>query len=1455
MRFSTKTILSSLLLSLLLPVLAQADDWPTFRHDNRRSGTTAEAFEVTQLAPAWQWQSPWRPVTAWHGAADVDAYRKIKELGDARNYDSAYFTVVVGQRVYFGSSADDALRCLNLTTGEELWSYVSGGPIRIAPTVAEGRVYFGCDDGYAYCLDAENGELVWRYRPAGTERRVMVDGRLISQWPCRSGVLVVEGTAYFSAGMLPWMPSYLCAVDAVTGQLSGEEHFERRYDAGHTPEAAMLATSDRIFVPQGKLGPAIMQLSDGEPLGTLPGASTFAVLSSEEGLFSGPFSRDIGLRGTDAETRQEVAYHPTAVAMLAEGDIYYLLAEGAVWALNNADRSNLWSTPVEGGCSLIRAGDHLLVGGDGQVWALEVATGEIVWQMPVGGRAYGLTAANGALVVSLDTGSLEVFQLDADAEFVLPAVEAASEEAEQAAQLETRTPLIAPYVQFTGPGRAVIRWETEEPCSTVVEFRLGEQTFEYVDATPVTQHEATWSGLQAERVYGYRALGEVEGELVQFGGGSLDTFYNYLPPALEAQEEAADLPFGELCEAFGVYCQSEFPQGLCMVLGDVEGTLAPQLATLGDLRVVVVESNAQRAAALRERWLAAGVYGPRLVVLEAENLATLPLPGMLANVIVVAEGDAPSYDPAVLARLLRPQGGVLIDQNPATAAEAYWQAAEGFAVQASADAGGLLVLRGELPGAADWTHQYGSGANAGFTGETLGGARASTDFDLQWLGRPGPRYHADRQVRKPAPLSVAGRMFAQGQERIIALDAYNGMPLWSLELPGLQRYDIPHDASNWTADDEYLYVALGDRAWQLEAATGHVARRLPITPGGRDEVNYHWGYIGSQGDYLVGSANAREANHTGWWGGEFWYDGEVNTLAASDRLFAYGKTSGETAWSYEGAVIVNTSIVTSDDRVYFVETRDEETVGNYAGRIMLNEHWPEPHLVALDLATGEVVWRKPLPQLPAQATFSVALGEDRIITNASTDGVFHVAAYSTEDGEPIWQRDLPWVFRGHGAHYSRPVIVGERLFVRPNVVDLATGEPLELKMPGGGCGTYCATSDAFIFRSGDIALWSPETEQLSSFQRLRPGCWLNAIPAGGLLLAPEAGGGCSCGIWLETSAAFAPAAYPPPSLKTRDRGFVDQMTLELFNRVAGGEIRYTFDGTPPTPESPLYEEPIDIEFDVALSAATFWPQEDGTVRESTPISADFKRSYPTPAIEGNVIAFTEELEVALRQNGETGQMHYTLDGTDPTLDSPRLEGTTITLTDSCVLSVSTIWQFDDPAAPQPVVISPPSRKEYTRVEARTPSEELRINFTHASFPVAEGYESDYGNDFRVHPNGYTYGWTEDLWGRIRSRGDREDKLRCPFFEMQPGATWEIAVENGDYEVTVCIGEIFYGVEKGTIYVEGVTFCEDVELERYETREYTETVTVTDGRITLTTHDDPRGNKSTRLNYLHITPVE
>jgi hypothetical protein len=68
------------------------------------------------------------------------------------------------------------------------------------------------------------------------------------------------------------------------------------------------------------------------------------------------------------------------------------------------------------------------------------------------------------------------------------------------------------------------------------------------------------------------------------------------------------------------------------------------------------------------------------------------------------------------------------------------------------------------------------------------------------------------------------------------------------------------------------------------------------------------------------------------------------------------------------------------------------------------------------------------------------------------------------------------------------------------------------------------TAYGLLYRGIDVSLtfWSKTSKKQSHWPRLRPSCWLSVLPAQGLFLAPEGGGGCSCGGWMETSLAFIP---------------------------------------------------------------------------------------------------------------------------------------------------------------------------------------------------------------------------------------------------------------------------------------------------------------------------------------------
>ena len=124
------------------------------------------------------------------------------DLYDRVRFDDAFQVAVVGDNVYFGSSVDHKVYCLDAASGLERWSFFTGAAVRLAPTVVDGRVYAGSDDGYVYCLDAAGGELIWKFRPGPAEEWFLGRGEMISRWPVRTGVLVDGRRGLFRCGHL-----------------------------------------------------------------------------------------------------------------------------------------------------------------------------------------------------------------------------------------------------------------------------------------------------------------------------------------------------------------------------------------------------------------------------------------------------------------------------------------------------------------------------------------------------------------------------------------------------------------------------------------------------------------------------------------------------------------------------------------------------------------------------------------------------------------------------------------------------------------------------------------------------------------------------------------------------------------------------------------------------------------------------------------------------------------------------------------------------------------------------------------------------------------------------------------------------------------------------------------------------------------------------------------------------
>jgi outer membrane protein assembly factor BamB len=170
---------------------ADAKDWPTYRHDNARSGFSDQSL-LPDLGLAWELDLP-GPLSA--------------------------LTIAAG-KVFVAQVDAHTLHALDHATGKKLWHFIAGARVDSPPSYWKGRVYFGGKDGWVYCLRAADGQLIWRFQAAPGDRRHAAWEQVESVWPVHGSVLVENGTVNCVAGRSVFLDGGLRFVrlDALTGK-------------------------------------------------------------------------------------------------------------------------------------------------------------------------------------------------------------------------------------------------------------------------------------------------------------------------------------------------------------------------------------------------------------------------------------------------------------------------------------------------------------------------------------------------------------------------------------------------------------------------------------------------------------------------------------------------------------------------------------------------------------------------------------------------------------------------------------------------------------------------------------------------------------------------------------------------------------------------------------------------------------------------------------------------------------------------------------------------------------------------------------------------------------------------------------------------------------------------------------------------------------------------------------
>jgi len=440
--FQRRPLAATLLIASGLALHAHAVDWPQYQGDAGRSAVAGEAL-ATPLECNWVYQATQLPRPAWE-----EPGREAHRL----DFDFAPQPVIAGGRVFFGSSADDTVRALDLASGKVVWRFTTGGPVRFAPAVAGERVYATSDDGWLYCLETATGAVVWRFRAAPGDDLLLGNGRMISRWPLRSGVAVVGDTVYTVAGMWPGEGIYVYALDAETGAVrwrndsTGIQYVELPHPgstgfSGVAPQGYLAVSGDVLIVPTGRACPAAFDRNTGEFLYCWPHRSWDDAkrggtwLTTTADLYFNPTREprgtsdayvgemsplpNDGMVAYEIATNKPIFTLPGKHRVVVSGDTLYAVGNGeaaaydlaALRAGKSASEARRWTAPHLRVYSLTLAGDTLFIGGSGVLMALDAQSGARKWHRTenVPGGIRGLAVGEGCLVAATDQGVLTCF--------------------------------------------------------------------------------------------------------------------------------------------------------------------------------------------------------------------------------------------------------------------------------------------------------------------------------------------------------------------------------------------------------------------------------------------------------------------------------------------------------------------------------------------------------------------------------------------------------------------------------------------------------------------------------------------------------------------------------------------------------------------------------------------------------------------------------------------------------------------------------------------------------------------------------------------------------------------------------------------------------------------------------------------------------------------------------------
>ncbi|MGC9326254.1 MAG: hypothetical protein ACP5I1_01340, partial [Candidatus Hinthialibacter sp.] len=452
-------------------------------------------------------------------------------------------------------------------------------------------------------------------------------------------------------------------------------------------------------------------------------------------------------------------------------------------------------------------------------------------------------------------------------------------------------------------------------------------------------------------------------------------------------------------------------------------------------------------------------------------------------------------------RMQRPWGGVIMIGEPSTC---------------------RALVRGPLENSDSWTHQYYNPANTLCSHDAL----VQGPLGMLWY-KDNTLKMAQRHGRPPSPLFHRGKMFVEGLNALRAVDAYNGRILWEHPLPGvLEQYNQEHlmgtagTGSNFCISNNRLYLHTQDRCLCIDADSGETIREY-AAPSLLDGRPGTWGYIACFENMLYGSL--ANTDHIVKWR---YLQGDMSgQFTESHSFFAMDVETGKILWRYNAKdSIRHNAIAIGNDAVYLIDrpiAEFDRIDFNAAKRRGEALQQPAGVLIALERKTGDELWRNEddifgtlLALSEAHDILLMSYQPTRFSLSSEANG--RMAAFHASKGTRIWNIKADYA--------SRPLINDQTIYAQPGAWNLLTGERVDFEFTRSyGCGTLAGSKNMLVFRSGTLGYRDLQKDkEVQNYGGIRSGCWIDILPAGGLVLLPNSANGCVCSYLILASIALQP---------------------------------------------------------------------------------------------------------------------------------------------------------------------------------------------------------------------------------------------------------------------------------------------------------------------------------------------